>query len=120
MVGEISFARCALACNLSQGVDRSVMDALSVLRLIELNPHVKKLEIYEHENCYAFDACMFGYLANHCREVKEVSIITASAKAVRLAMESFPNLINRPEELPKRVDFKTFSQQCKLTTVSEH
>jgi hypothetical protein len=63
-----------------------------VLCLIESNPHVKKLEIYEHEHVHTYDARVFGNLAQHCCEVGDVTIKIASAEAVRLVMVSFPNI----------------------------
>jgi hypothetical protein len=89
MIGEISPLTGLLLSN--RRYDENITNALSVFRLIGLNPLVKKLTIKENANNCTYGH-MFGYLAQHCREVKEVRMFTGSAEAIRLAMTSFPNL----------------------------
>jgi hypothetical protein len=107
--GELSFANCSLSRPLNQGDEEDMywyMNALATLRLIECNPHVKKLIIAEIDNedeeCYAINNRMINYLGQHCREVKDVEIYNASIEAIRLAMASFPNLTNMDSNIRRK------------------
>jgi hypothetical protein len=76
IIDEICFTPCSLSVNRSN--DKNFMDALSVLCLVECNPHVKKLVIYENEyddeDRHSIDSRMIAYLSQHCQEVNEVEI----------------------------------------------
>jgi hypothetical protein len=94
MHGEISFISCSLSLKRTDNV--KFMAALSTLRLIECNPHVKRLKIEDDADTlnYSNDARMISYLSQQCPKVTEISMYTPSTEAVRLAMESFPNIAN--------------------------
>jgi hypothetical protein len=91
IIDEINFASYTLSMSSTEKTELR-MAALSILRLVECNPHVKKLVIYGIEDDYTIDERMIAYLSQHCREVKDVKICTASAESVRLVMASFPSL----------------------------
>jgi hypothetical protein len=84
-------SNCSLWLDRGKNGDELV-NALSILRLVENNPHVTQLVIEEDEDSYAIDSRMITYLSQHCCEAKRVDIATASAETVRLVMTSFPKL----------------------------
>jgi hypothetical protein len=88
MGGEISFTRCSLS-PMQRNNERAIT-VLSVLRLVECNPHIKRLVLENNE--IAIESRMIAYLSKHCKEVNEIHVETTSAEAIRLVMASFPNL----------------------------
>jgi hypothetical protein len=51
------------------------MNSLGALRLLENNPHLKKLVIKENDNNnYAVDSRMITYFSHYCRELTEISL----------------------------------------------
>jgi hypothetical protein len=85
---SISFGGSVLL--MSQQSDRQF--AHTVIRLVEGNPHLKKLHIEAIETNYDFHSNIFRYLRQRCQEIKEIALRSNSAETVQLAMDSFPNL----------------------------
>jgi hypothetical protein len=102
-VDEISCEKCWPI--MDQRRDYTHVNSLSSLYLVEGNPHLKKLIIDEDESDYTFNCRMFQYLSQHCPEVNELIIYTTSAETIRVAMNSFPNLVSVECHALNDIDF---------------
>jgi hypothetical protein len=91
MIDEFSYTNCA-AANSSTGGSTGIMEALSIFRLMECNPFVKKLKIEENNTNCPVDDGIFSFLSKHCQELREIELLTALTEAIRLALALFPNL----------------------------
>jgi hypothetical protein len=89
VVGEISSSNYSLSMKRS---DQQHMLAFSFLRLVECNSHVKKLTIEQNSDDYSIESRMINYLSQHCGDLQELMICSASEETARLMMASFRKL----------------------------